>query len=177
MIFNTIFEYNNFFYKFIQTETDITVTICGYTIQVPPVLIFPDTIGGYPVTIINSYKTTPANLYGFTNNSCSSITFPKSLVEIAEFAFLGNDTLQTLIFPDSLMIIREFAFTNNYKLKKIILSKNLKTIDTNAFRWAESLKYIVIPDSVTFIGAGAFSNCFSLLTVLSKEDNENFRIS
>lgn len=99
------------------------------------ILVIPDTIKGYPVTIINSYA--------FQN--CTSLTH--------------------VTIPDSVTSIRDSAFYNCESLTSITIPDSVTSIYANAFQNCTSLTSITIPDSVTSIGSYAFDDCSKLKTI------------
>ncbi len=95
-------------------------------------IVVPDTLGGYPVSGIDSYA--------FEN--CNMIT--------------------GVTIPDSVTYIEYGAFYCCYNLESVTLSRSITFISNSAFRECYSLVEITIPASVTYIADDAFTWCDSL---------------
>ncbi len=131
--------------------TDIPYDASG-TITVP------DTLGGYPVTVIGRY--------GLAQTSyVSKIILPDTITEIRDLAFTSDKALTSIVIPEGVTSIGNEAFKYCYNLKSITLPSTLKTIGNNAFQGCELLKSITIPEGVTSIGEEAFIDCDALTTV------------
>ncbi len=108
----------------------------------------------------------------------SSVTFPKSLVEIKDGAFHATNWLydnpeknlivgggvllkydvekaEEIVIPEGVVSISSGAFWNMENLKRVTLPEGLKIIGDRVFNM-QNLESINIPNSVTKIGAGAF---------------------
>ena len=103
-----------------------------------------------------------------------SISFPKNLESIGDFAFAAaekyndltaNDALDNLIFPESLKSIGNYAFKNYSNLSSVSFPEGLLSIGDFAFAlgWPHEkiegkLKSVVLPSSLRSIGEYAFLN-------------------
>ncbi len=131
--------------------------ITGYTGSGGAVVI-PDTIGGYPVTLINAEA-----FYG--NTSITSVVFGNNVTNISMDAFNGCSGLTNVTIPASLMVIGSEAFEGCNNLGNISFGNSLKYIGDSAFLGCMSLVSMTIPDSVTTVGAQAFEECTNLANV------------
>lgn len=121
-------------------------------------LNIPEKIDGLPVTVIGDYA--------FNSETLTSVTIPKTVTTIKEFAFYGCKGLKSVTLPDSVTSIGYVAFARCENLESVSLGKNVKTIEDSAFSFCKKLKKINIPDSVTAIPYGAFQNCESLESIV-----------
>ncbi len=85
-----------------------------------------------------------------------------SVTSIAEYAFLGRDSLEIIHISGSVESIGERAFSECSGLKSVILDDGVKSIGDTAFMDCFELSSIIIPDSVTNIERQAFWRCYSL---------------
>ena len=109
-------------------------------------LVIPDTIGGLPVLIIDSYA--------FIYKNIVSLVIPDTILEIREYAFTDNYLEEGVVLPSGLLIIGERAFMD-CELYEINFPDSLISIGDEAFR-SNELTNITIPDSVTYIGEKVF---------------------
>ena len=120
---------SNFEYTiFDDKDNGKSVTINGYTGTATDVSI-PDTIGGYPVTVIVRDA--------FRDAAITSIQIPNSVTGIGPYAFYGCTKLTSVKFDEP---------------------AKLKKINHNAFNGCSSLSTIKIPTTVTDIGYQAFDS-------------------
>jgi hypothetical protein len=117
------------------TNDDNTITITGYT-ESDTNLIIPDTISGFPVTVIGDQ------------------------------AFSGDFNLESVTIPSSVLSIEHGAFNECSSLANVIMSDGVTNIGASAFVFCTSLTNLVIPDSVTTIGSQVFYDCSSLTNIL-----------
>ncbi|GMO53639.1 MAG: hypothetical protein Ta2G_11930 [Termitinemataceae bacterium] len=137
-------------------------------------------------------------LGAFTNCSAlESVTLPKSLKRIDEYAFskctslekidLGEnlDSLGSHIFADC-TALKEISLSQNIKkipwaafirctaLENVTLSKSTSEIAYMAFQNCSALKSIELPETLRHIGPEAFKNCLSLEEVILLSEEINF---
>jgi len=156
--------------------TENKATITSYSGPGGAVII-PSTIGGYLVTTLS--KTPLSNLssststsvsadtpiFGWDNNTVTSVTIPDSVTTIGNFAFTGSSKLASVSLSNSLTIIGELAFCDCSSLVNVTFPNTLTIIGYSAFYGCSSLTSITIPNSVTFIGRDAFANCAALTSI------------
>ena len=120
---------SNFEYSiFDDKDNGKSVTINGYTGTATDVII-PDTIEGYPVTVIFSNA--------FSNAAITSVQIPSTVTGIGPLAFSGCTSLTSVAFGEP---------------------AKLESIATNAFNGCSKLSTIRIPASVNYIGFQAFDS-------------------
>ena len=100
---------------------EVTITWCDDSISGD--VVIPDTIEGYPTTIIGDYAFS-------SRRNIESITLPEGLISICNKAFFECDNLTEIEIPDSVELIGEFAL--GYYLKKDFV--NGKIVDVNAVK-------------------------------------------
>lgn len=115
------------------SSDEVTITDCDefYVGEV----VIPDTLEGYPVTIIG--------------NS----------------AFDKCESLTSVTIPDSVTAISGAAFRDCSSLTSLTLGSSVTYIGSDAFYFCRSLTAVTIPRSVTSIGIGTFQFCLSLTSV------------
>ncbi len=168
---------------------DSEVAIIGYIGSDADISI-PNTIGGYPVTRINSsafsgcsienvsvhaginYISTSAfsntsNLKNITVDAdnaayCSKdgVLFDFAKTSLIKYPSAREDS--DYVIPESVNTIENSAFRYCQNLKRVDLS-NVETVNANAF-YDSGLTELTIPEGVTYIGSSAFY-CYDLTTV------------
>lgn len=101
-------------------------------------------------TFYNSYKLT-------------SVSLPNTITSILT-SFGNCYSLKSLTFPKGVVSVGNYAFENCTALESIIISPNLTSVGTQCFHLCSSLKNVVLPDNLESI-AGAFNECYSLEAV------------
>ena len=96
----------------------------------------------------------------------TSVTLPRSVTSLGNYAFYCCAGLKSVTIPDSLTSIRDFAFSGCRGLNSVTLPDSLTDIGYHAFSECTGLTSVTIPDSVTFIGNNAFSYCTGLTSVI-----------
>ncbi|MCI5701459.1 MAG: leucine-rich repeat domain-containing protein [Erysipelotrichaceae bacterium] len=127
-------------------------------------VIIPNTIKGYPVTVIGNSDTTIVkqlsnknNNYklGDLNNYQKNVNI-KPTAEISALGSFANKNLISVVIPNSVTIIDKNAFRTN-NLTSIVIPDGVITIGSFAFAYNQ-LTSVIIPDSVTAINGDAFSD-------------------
>ena len=159
------FETNNI----IISTGIIDIKILNYDASCGSDVVIPNTIKGYPVTVIGYEAFSDKQLasviipdsvitikYGaFKNNQLTSVTIPDSVTTINEGVF-SNNQLTSVTIPDSVTTINEGVFSNN-QLTNIIIPSNVTTIDNSAFSNNQLINVtFVLPSNVKSIHYGAF---------------------
>ena len=106
--------------------------------DLPQDLVIPSRYNGHPVTTIQSAY----NASAFGSQNITSVTLPRTITDMGQYAFYNNTTLQTVKFRN--------GFT---------------TIGYGAFYGCTSLTSINIPSSVTSIVGNTFWDCSGLTSV------------
>ncbi|WP_161956449.1 leucine-rich repeat protein [Metasolibacillus fluoroglycofenilyticus] len=102
---------------------DGTVTITGYTGQVPANLVIPPQINGKPVTIIG--------ITAFMQKGLTSVVIPEGVREIKVSAFSGNH-LTSITIPSTMQKIADTVFKGN-SLGQVEFKGAVTTINGTAF--------------------------------------------
>ena len=116
----------------------------------------------------------------FENSLLESITLPKSILKIEDYAFSGCARLTSIVLNNSLESILWGAFSDCVCLEEIILPQSLKSLGSNAFSGCSDLRSITVPDSIKTIPIGAFNGCanmsyVSLPSYLESIETEAFK--
>lgn len=98
----------------------------------------------------------------FKMTGITSITLPKTVSIIADFAFYDCSDLEHISLPDTLLYIGSDAFYNCTQMSDIVFPEGMIAIGDNSFRRCSALDNIIIPDSTIDIGNAAFYDCESL---------------
>lgn len=88
-------------------------------------IVIPAERGGIPVTGIGNGA--------FSDSAVRSVTIPKSVTEIKDYAFEDCAFLESIVIPDSVRYIGNFAFYNCNSLQKITVGKGVELINDRAF--------------------------------------------
>ena len=140
------------------TVTDGEATIVSVDNSISGDVTVPSTLGGYPVTCIDSFA-----FFRFKN--IASVTIPNGVTSIGMNAFSGCSSLASVTIPNSVTSIGMDAFSSCSSLVSITIPNSVTSIGPLAFRGCDSLKAIVIPNSVISIGSHAFSLCNKLESI------------
>ena len=98
-------------------------------------------------------------------DNVTSVTIPKGVTTIGEYAFSDCDNLKSIAIPEGVTEIKSYTFYNCDKLASITLPSTLVTIGSSAFSDCDALGSIVIPDNVTTIAERAFYGCDKLASI------------
>ena len=113
------------------------------------------------------------------NTLPSDVIIPNTLngynvVEIADNAFEGCNTLESIAIPTSVTSIGWYAFSDCSSLESIAIPTSVTSIGSYVFSDCSSLESITIPSSVTSIEGSAFSGCSSLESIDVEDDNQSY---
>ena len=101
-------------------------------------------------------------LYACTNAITSEVfRVPDSIVEIAAYAFSGNNHIKKVICNQILPYISSYAFARNESIQTVEYGDGVMAIHTGAFA-ESSIEELAISPFIRTIGQGAFCQCFKL---------------
>lgn len=90
-------------------------------------------------------------------------TFRSGLVGIADEVFFDCEKIQTISFPKTLKYVGDYAFYKNTDLWKVVFAANsVERIGARAFANCTTLQTVSMKDGIKEIGNYAFYNCSSL---------------
>ena len=102
--------------------------------------------------------------YSNYSTAFKKLTFPNTLVSIADNAF-NNNILTEISFGSGLKSIGERAFYNSSTLTKIVLPDAIETIGRQAFSNANNVRSISLGNSLTEVQTGAFGGTNELMAI------------
>ncbi|MFA6308234.1 MAG: leucine-rich repeat protein [Clostridia bacterium] len=140
--------------------TDGKATILDYSGSGGNVVI-PDTLGGYPVTVIGDSSFTQCHVCA----SVTQISIPDSVTNIGVEAFRDCYQLEQIIIPNNVTTIGEQAFFGCSSMTNVTIGTKVTDIGNFVFFGCTALNNVIIPNNVTVIGDGIFSSCSSLSAV------------
>lgn len=114
--------YNDWIYTVLDDEVMIT-SYFGDDANV----VIPDTIEGYPVTIIGEQAL-------HDNLTMETLVIGNNVTTIGEMAFIFCENLTTVTIPDSVVTIEEYAFWRCRSLTTIHVSDNVSYIGANILK-------------------------------------------
>ena len=155
-------------------------------------VVIPDTIAGYPVTVISDrvfYQnqtitqiTLPESLtkigsYAFAESGLTSVVIPKNITRIDDYAFQESQ-LESAVFTDgdeqTKTTLGQGTFYNCKNLETVKLSENITTMGQNII-YGTNVKSIVVPKRVEskIEGmSGSLANDKSLREIIFAEGTE-----
>lgn len=113
-------------------------------------LVLPETIAGYPVTVIGDQA-----FYSY-NNDLTDVVIPDTVTHIGEQAFSICPKLVSVVLPESLVSLGDSAFSY-CALTSIELPAKLAELGPYCF-YGNPLTEITIPESVKVIGQAALAD-------------------
>ncbi len=125
---------------------EVTITDCDSSISGD--IVIPDTIEGYPVTVIGEYA-----FYGC--DSLTSVTIEKNATKIGFMSFSCCSNLVSVTIGENVKIIASEAFASCSALKTVSIPESVTIIEDSAFDYCSSLKSLTIPGFVSYIGCYA----------------------
>ena len=153
----------------------------------------PDTLGGFPVTVIGSYAffqvsgitslTIPEGVetidtYAFRYcTGLESVSLPSTLTTVGNAVFFGCERLRAGSIPDSVTSMGRDTFWGCKALESVKFSANVASLGAMTCYDCDSLTGVVIPYGVTNIGVSAFSCCDNLRSIdipATATDIDNF---
>lgn len=119
-----------------------------------------------PAKVVLRDGTTGIAEYAFMGvQTLTEITLPASCVYIGDSAFMACSSLQNITLPDTMTYIDQNAFYACSALERIDLPAGLTVLSNQMFISCTSLKSVVIPDGIHTIGAGCFAGCTALTDI------------
>ena len=94
-----------------------------------------------------------------------TVSLPKGLTSVGDYAFYYCNSLTSINFPDGLEHIGKGAFESCTALEFLPLPDTVTSIGQSAFFDCDALESVVIPAGVTEIPWGAFYDCSNLRSV------------
>lgn len=85
----------------------------------------------------------------YADNDLEDVVVPKSVVEIAPYAFSGCN-MKSIKLPESLEKIGEYCFNSCPNLESITIPGKVKEIKRNCFYDCDKLKDIKLPEGMSF---------------------------
>ena len=113
----------------------------------------------------------------FAGCAFETVSFPTSLKEIGDEAFLSCNNLVAVDLPVSLIRIGERVFANCTGLLSVSLTGGLNSIAAHAFENCTALNEVVLPQDLQAVGDFAFYGCFALSEISFPEYVSNLGIS
>lgn len=127
-----------------------SVTVTGYTDDLPEEVIIPAEINGLPVTKIKE------KAFSYCSN-ITKLVLPESIAEIGAEAFRNCYHLKSAELPESLTILPRNLFDECKRLESVKFSAKTETIGDQAFARCEMLAEIEIPATAVNLGEDVFS--------------------
>lgn len=132
----------------------------------------------YPFNTLSFAENSEVKYIGkkaFKNSYIEYINLPDKLETIDEEAFSNSHLTGTLTLPKSLKKINDYAFFGNYQLGQIDFQEkgSLAYIGVSAFAYCTNLASLVFPDSLIQIRSEAFHFCESVESVYISSSIEN----
>ncbi len=172
-------EYTEGYYTYEVKNSEAIITDVDELIS-GDVVIIPDTLGGYSVTIIgegafshcrdfvsitipDSVTTIGASAFAYC--SLKSIEIPDSVTSIGDGAFRGCSGLTSIEIPDSVTTIGACAFDSCSNLTSVMIGNSVTTICVAAFSQCSELTSIIMSDSVRIIDIDAFYKSHNITDV------------
>jgi hypothetical protein len=154
--------------QFDYTTNNGAITITRYTGS-DDVVSVPDTIDGFPVTIIGGSA--------FSSTSVGSVVLPNSITNILYEAFIYCANLTNVTIPGGVTLVQNFAFLGCPLLDNIAVDPAnafYSSVDGALFDKNQTMLLqcpetktgtYTIPDTVSYIGSEAFYGCGGLTNV------------
>ena len=130
--------------------------------------------------VVLSEGLTSIGTSAFANCNMTSITIPKSVKSIGEYAFYelidltdmyytgnGNDWAKISFggYNSNPMLFAENAYFNNEVLTEVIISSDISKISDYAFEGCKTLRNVIISHGILSIGEYAFNQCEQLRSI------------
>ena len=146
------------------------------------ILVMPDTIDGFQVSVINDNAFYGANVKqvtlpcylrkigkdAFAESALEGINCPDTLNTIGDGAFCLS-CLHSIVIPESVSEIGDAAFASCYDLCNIEILAELEVLPEACFSEDTSLTNIILPDGIIEIGDNCFTDCYQLQEIILPE--------
>lgn len=106
--------------------------------------------------------------YAFSGCNMKSISLPESIEKIGEYCFNSCPNLEVIIIPGKVKEIKRNCFNDCDKLKEIKLSEGLESIGPYSM-CSDNLESCILPSSLKMIGDRSFFDCQKLKQVDYKD--------
>ncbi len=174
---NDVYRCGPYLYRVLE---DGTAELVEYVCE-DEITVIPDTIAGYPVTVIGpgafseqGYRGTSDDDQWFTlRRNIVRVQIPEGVTRIGDRVFEGCDSLMEVYLPDSLRSIGRGAFADCPVLMRVSLPEGLEELGDYAFQGCHTLSRQNLPAALRVIGANPFADC-SHLTRLDVAENHPF---
>ena len=136
------------------------------------------------ITYIGAYA-----FYDYSgHNQIKTITFPSSLTEIGDDAFVGLPKLEAVYITDlkswcsisfyatgsNPLLSQADLYLNGEKVVDLVIPGDIASICSYAFMGCTSLRSVTIPAHVTSIGSFAFNSCYNLKQMIFQGNPPSF---
>lgn len=116
-------------------------------------------------------------IYDYAFAGCiklNGITWFEGLESIGEHAFFGCKSLKSVAIPDSVTKVGQKAFASCEKLSSVSLGEGMTEISIQMFENCSALKSVTISKKIKAIGKDAFASCKKLMKFTVEAENENY---
>lgn len=104
------------------------------------------------------YSEAEAITAALIDRSIEEIVIPEGVTVIGTYAFRGCTKLKSISLPKGITKIDNFAFYLSSLIEEIVVPDGCLTIGGSAFGGCYKLARVVLPDSITAIGGTAFKS-------------------
>ncbi|MBQ3665372.1 MAG: leucine-rich repeat protein, partial [Lachnospiraceae bacterium] len=143
----TTYTYGDYNYELKNNDTEVIIT--KYTGSSTSITI-PRSIGGHPVTGIQSYA--------FDDSNIQKVTIPDTMNKISDYAFYGAHQLTTIDMPNTVTAIGTYAFEFCTSLSSFTIPDTVTTIGNGAFYGCTELSDVSFGAGITRINSNSFLN-------------------
>ncbi|MBQ0114382.1 MAG: leucine-rich repeat domain-containing protein, partial [Bacteroidales bacterium] len=112
----------------------------------------------------NAMPVTAIGFHAFERTHFEAVTFPKTPVEIGEYAFYWS-CLTSITLPEGLAKLGTGAFSSCYYLKSVHLPSSLSEFGTGAFLNCPGLASVTYSDGLSTIPSATFCLCTGLTSL------------
>lgn len=116
-------------------------------------------------------------IYDYAFAGCiklNGITWSESLESIGEHAFFGCKLLKSVAIPNSVTKVGQKAFASCEELSSVSFGEGMTEISIQMFENCSALKSVTISKNIKAIGKDAFASCKKLMEFAVEAENENY---